>query len=336
MKQYISADAFKRSIIEALKEKQDFDPSLKLVRGFLSQAGPGTLNICRRRKYVSFLKYENGRQIPLRKSSAELYRLARKRYLTQLLKILKLYDISSSHESRRLDSLIRERDDLVLKLMALIDDYENGNLDIARIVMTPKQYAWYTKPFRQKTIPEAGNNITGGGVITRSKSEKELGNEFEYWAAFYHYEERMTLYVFELVKALYSQVQEYYRKSRLNPPSQLFYYSHGTCIWNVPPELQWMNVPGSCWRTYNERTGNLTIYNDFRFMTADSSTVILEHAGLLDDFVYRNNATERISLLKLTGTLPKENILETSEQETGDVNLIHTIIKRDILPRLWF
>ena len=336
MKQYISANAFKRSIIEALKEKQDFDPSLKLVRGFLSQAGPGTLNICRRRKYVSFLKYENGRQIPLRKSSSELYRLARKRYLTQLLTILELYDISSSYESRRVSSLLHERNQMVQKLMNLIDDYEKGNLNIARIVMTPKQYNWYTKPFRQKTTPEASHNITGGGVITRSKSEKELGNAFEYWAAFYHYEERMTIYVFELVKALKSQVQEYYRKNRLNPPSQLFYYSHGTCIWNVPPELQWMNAPGSCWRTYNERTGNLTIYNDFRFMTADSTTVILEHEGLLDDFVYRNNATERISLLKLTGALQDESILETSERETGDVNLIHTKIKRDILPRLWF
>ena len=71
-------------------------------------------------------------------------------------------------------------------------------------------------------------------------------------------------------------------------------------------------------------------------MTADSTTVILEHEGLLDDFVYRNNATERISLLKLTGALQDESILETSERETGDVNLIHTKIKRDILPRLWF
>ncbi|MGN0701565.1 MAG: hypothetical protein ACI4KL_00065 [Lentihominibacter sp.] len=351
MKQFISAEAFKRSITEALKEKQDFKPSLKLVRGFLSQTGPGALNISRQGKYFAFRKYEDGRQVPLVKSSAELYRLARKRYLTELLKLLELYDavssdglnassnslsVNSSYESRRLGSLLNERNQALQRLMNLIDNYEKGNLDIGRIVMTPKQYSWYTKPFRHKTIPEAKNNITGGGVITRSKSEKELGNAFEYWAAFYHYEEKMTVYVYELVKALNHQLREYYRINRLNPPSRLYYYSHGTCIWNVPPEFQWMNAPGSVWKTYNERTGNITMYNDFRFMPVDSSTIILEHEGLLDDFLYRNNASERIALLKLTGTLPNENIIETSERETGDAKLIQAIIKRDILPRLWF
>lgn len=345
MKQYITANAFKKSIVAAFQYKNEFTSSLKSVRGALSQANPGTLNACENHGIISFRKYENGRQHALRRSSAELYPLARKRYLECLCGVLEpccamqgniRHGNSALWDRRQLGKVLRERDAALQNLLRLIDLFDKGNLDIARIVMSQKQYNWYTKPFVQKAPPENSLNVTNGGIITRSKSEKEIGNALEDWGAFYHFEERLQINVYNLVKTLEAQVREQNKRNGNRHPARLFYYEKGVCYWNVPPELQWMNAPGSVWKTYNSRTGMITMHNDFRFMPADNSIMVMEHEGMMEDFKYRSNASERAALLKYTGAVSGENVLETYERDTGDSGLIEDIIKRGILPRLWF
>lgn len=38
---------------------------------------------------------------------------------------------------------------------------------------------------------------------------------------------------------------------------QLFDFRRGTIIWNVPPDLPWMNAPGSIWKSYYPPKGTI-------------------------------------------------------------------------------
>ena len=135
----------------------------------------------------------------------------------------------------------------------------------------------------------------------------------------------------KLVDALQKDLKEQGLPSR-----QLYYYQSGTCFWNVPEHLQWMNAPGSVWRTYDSRSGCILIHPDYTIMLADGSLVYWEHEGLLENFSYRTNSTERISIMQIAGGIPRENILETTESQANDRQELSQIIERRILPRLWF
>ena len=97
-----------------------------------------------------------------------------------------------------------------------------------------------------------------------------------------------------------------------------------------------MNATGSIWRTYDYRTGKVTLYNDFRFLFADDTFGFLEHEGLLDDFAYRSNANERCSVMLMTGAVKPENLVKTTETQVNDDTVLEDMIATQILPRLWF
>ena len=124
------------------------------------------------------------------------------------------------------------------------------------------------------------------------------------------------------------------RNHQLN--GNLYSFGRERIYWNVPPELEWMNAPGSIWKTYYPPNGTITIYNDFIIMLADGEYIIWEHEGLMSDFRYRCQASERISVIKYTGTVDKGNLIETYEHDIDTPEKLIDIIERRILPRLWF
>ena len=241
-----------------------------------------------------------------------------------LIDILRLSYSNSFRDNKRRTLLIDRLKDFICAC-------ERGNLDIAKIVLTSKQYKWFRGQFRQKSIDPAKALTTAGGLHVRSKSERDIANVTEAFAVPFHYEEQTSIYVHDFVIQLEDKLK---RENRLRGP--LYSFRGGSVHWNVPPELEWMNAPGSIWKTYYPPTGKITIHNDFTVMPADDEVVIWEHEGLMGDFIYRANASERASVMKYTGTVSKGNLIETYEHDIDTPEKIAAIIEEHILPRLWF
>ena len=328
----IVADRFNNSIELALNCHFDKESAVRRVNRRLANYPPQKLYMHKTHKPITFFIIENGHQVYMKKSSSKLYELARRQYLELLLEILKLTGLTGAREVGR-------RQQLIDKLQNLISIYEKGRLDLARIVMTSAQYNWYTGNYRRKSIA-AGSETAGQthstklGVEVRSKSERDIGNACETLAIPYHYEEQNIFKVYPLVKKLQNQLSAGLNGWQLK--GQLCDSRGSTCYWNVPPVLEWLNAPGSLWRTYNEYHGTVIIYNDFKFMLADGSVVLWEHEGLCDDFVYRNNASERVFVLIHSGAIDPQNLVYTFEQQVANPAGLNQIIFSRILSRLWF
>lgn len=324
MKQYIKAEAFNRSIELALNSSINTDEALQRIKRTIAALPPDKLYHGHHNGWISFYKRINGKQVYLSKASNEVYLLARRRYLLLLQSILEL-------TNSRDEKSINARRDLIKEIQKLVCDYASGNLDIARIVMTPKQYKWFISPFPQKTIDKSIAYESSGGIFVRSKSERDIMHSFEAFAVPAHYEERTQVDVQLLVEALYAALK---KAGKLN--GTLFYFSNGACRWHVPKELEWMNSPGSLWSTYSYRTGKITIFDDFKIMLANNELLIWEHLGMCSDFIYRSSAGERSMVLRYTKAVPRGNLIETFEHEVDSTEKITEILAREVLPRLWF
>lgn len=324
MKQLISPENFNKSIEHALLSTHDYADSAKHIKGIIDNLSGGTLQIRHDGSAISFYGNCRGEVKYLKKSSHELYQLARKRYLMLLLQILNMASDAKARSTEQRNALINELKELILT-------YASGNLDIARIVLTSAQYKWYTSNYHKKKIDVSNAQVTANGLPTRSKSEKDIGNGLDDLAVIFHYEEANYIYVRDLVNQL---EQNLIADGKLS--GNLFHYKEGSCIWNVPGELQWMNIRGSIWRSYNYRSGKILIYNDFKVMPARGDIIIWEHEGLYDKFIYRCNANERIGIMRYTGNIAKENLITTYESEVATPEKIRNIIMKNILPRLWF
>ena len=320
----ITAKAFCASLQRALVNPPDVDLSIRRIQRILTGLPDKQLYVSSRNGKVTFRSKVDGKLTYLSKKSTIIHNLARRRYLLLLLEILKLYNSDNVQDVRRRKSLFR-------KLAGLLDKYERGNLDIARIVLTSKQFKWFRGHFKQKYINPEIMPTTAGGITVRSKSERDIANANEALAVPFHYEERTVIYVHDLVEQLETTLKS---ENRLNGP--LCSFGREKIHWNVPPELEWMNAPGSIWKTYYPPNGTITIYNDFIIMLADDELVIWEHEGLMKDFRYRCQASERASIMKYTGTISKSNLIETYEHDVDSPEKLNDIIERYILPRLWF
>ena len=324
MKQIIDPDAFNRSIALAFASSFDVDAALRRVKKIIAALPAEKLFLAHHNGWISFYKRVDGKQCYLPKRSEEIYLLARRRYLLLQLDILEL-------TGRRDGKYPQIRDDLIKKLQELINEFARGNLDIARIVMTTKQYKWYTRSFKQKEIDKSISYRSLGGVYVRSKSERDIMNRLAWFAVPTHYEEETSIQVQPLVDALYHELRE---SGELN--GNLFYYRNGACRWRVPARLAWMNASGSIWATYNYKTGKLTIFDDFRIMLSSNELIGWEHHGMCSDFTYRINAGERMMILKFSRTFLKDNLIETFEDDVDSPDKISETICTCILPRLWF
>lgn len=325
----ITAEAFNKSIEIALRNPPDVRNSVTRIQHILNSLPEGKLYSSNHGSGVSFYTVRNGHQKYMSQRSKSTHALARKSYLMLVREILELTG------SDRATDILR-RDILIARLQRLILSFERGHLDIARIVLTSNQYKWFSRSFTQKKIDPSKALRAACGLLTRSKSEKDIVNTAEELAVPFHYEEKQIIHVFPQVRKLRDELV---KKGVLREDAsveQLFDHRNGITTWNVPPTLQWMNAPGSIWKSYYPPNGIIVIYNDFKIMFADGTIFIWEHEGLIDLFIYRCNATERTSVMKITGTVKEENLLETYEDDVDSPEKREAIIEKYILPRLWF
>ena len=320
----IKASAFNKSIEAALRDPVNPSESIERIKRSIANLPKGKVYATKRKKEVVFYIVENGHQKYLSKKSDLIHPLARKSYLTLLLRILELTGAAKARD-------IRKRQELIGKLQELISTYERGNLEIARIVLTSKQYKWLTESFEQKKIDTTKSYKTAGGVHVRSNAEKDIINKCDELAVPVHYEERQYIKVLPLVDKLKEELAEMGLAN-----GELYSYGSGGTTWNVPAELGSMNARGSIWRSYYPPRGTLKIFNDFKVMFADGTLFIWEHEGMMELFVYRFNASERTAVMKYTGTVDRDHLLETYEQDVDTPEKIIDIIEKYILPRLWF
>ena len=325
-------EAFLRSIDAALGGSFDVDAAVARISKMAASLPQVKLFHVNRKGNVTFYKKLNGVQKYVSKSSDEIYLLARRQYLLLLLEILKLTGKSDKGH-------LTARNNLIDALHTLIWTYASGNLDLARIVMTPKQYRWFTDNYKQKhfdverALAEDPSSVhfSTEGIPSRSKSERDILNIMHEFAVPVHYEEERSIIVQPLVDALYYSLRD---KSLLS--GNLYYIRNGVCCWRVPKELEWMNTPGSIWKTFNPRTGRIYIHNDFKVILASGDEIIWEHHGLCTDFTYRSNAGERVMVLKYTRSVSRSNLIETFENDTASPERIAEVLCREVLPRLWF
>ena len=320
---YITATSFNRSIQMALVSPPCVEDSISRIRHIIGNLPKGKLYASDHGSEVSFYTIVDGHQRYVSKRSSEIYPLARKTYLLTLLKILELTGSDN-------DKAIVRRNALIIKLQRLIDMFERGNLELERIVLTSKQYKWFSSNYIQKLIDKSMAFRSSRGRYVRSKSERDIVNVNEELAVPLHYEERTVIFVRPIVTRLHETLL---KKGMVG---RLYEYVNDTIIWKVPTELQWMNAAGSIWKTYDAGSGTIAIFNDFKIMFANGDIVIWEHAGLMEDFIYRCNASERTTIMKLTKAVNKENLIETYEEDIDMREKIISIIERHILPHLWF
>ena len=324
MKQLINPAAFNKSLAIAFNTNFDVESSIRRVKKIIANLPPDKLYYTNRKGWISFYKRVDGKQKCLPKASNELYLLARRKYLLLQLEILEL-------TGKRDGGGQALREKLILEIQQLIDVFASGNLDVARIVMTPSQYKWFAGPFRKKSLKQDIAYQTVGGTYVRSKSERDILNTAESLAVPAHYEEETIINVHGLVESLYDSLVD---SGVLK--GNLFYYRGHACCWRVPKELEWMNSPGSIWATYNYKTGKLTIFNDFKIMLANNDLICWEHHGICSDFTYRSNAGERVMVMKYTRSVPSGGLIETFEHDVDSPDKIIGILKKEVLPKLWF
>lgn len=321
---FITASAFNKSIELALRNPPDVEASITRIKHILNRLPEGTIYTSNHGTEVSFYTLINNHQKYLSKRSEALNTLARRKYLQTLLKILELTQSTKAKD-------IKQRQKMIDRLQNLIMAFERGNLDIAKIVLTSKQYKWYKGQFIRKHLDPKDAVTTSCGLNVRSKSERDIANANELLAVPFHYEEQALIYAHDFVMQLEEKLK---RENKLRGP--VYSFRGNGVHWNVPPELEWMNAPGSIWKGYYPPTGKITIYNDFKIMLADGEIIIWEHEGLMEDFVYRCNASERAAIIKYTETVSKGNLIETYERDVDTLEKRIDIIERHILPRLWF
>ena len=170
----------------------------------------------------------------------------------------------------------------------------------------------------------------------RSIAEREIINTYDEYAVPLHYEEQQFIYVKPLIDRLFEDLVDSGFMGRGAHFSQLYDFLDNRIHWNVPAELELMNAPGSIWKTYYPPRGTITMHPDIKIILADNSVFLHEHEGMMDKFIYRFNASERSAILKYTGTIRPENLLETYENDIDMPEKRAAIVERCVLPRLWF
>ncbi len=322
MNYQFDTDAVIRSLHVALTTRRDFSASRTRLLNAINRLPEGSLQICHPKKKVLF--YMNKKY--LSKRSDLLYALARKRYCLTLLKTIDAFETRSPTPQQ----YKKKCDEAFAKLEKLIRDYSAGHLQLDRILFSNQQYKWLHGRHIKKTPPDYDNLRIPQGDSVRTKSEQQIGIELHLFAVPCIYELRLQLNVQNQVRTLEADL----RKDNLLHGALFTHYGY-TCVWNVPKELAWMNAPSSVWRSYDPRTGCITLHPDYTIMLADGSLLYWEHEGLLIHFNYRTNALERIHLIKQSG-VPGWRIIETEEFQANDRSTLSRIIETRIAPYIWF
>lgn len=285
------------------------------------------LYVTHEKGYVYFKGYsrESRKAIYLKKDSDRFYNLARRKHLELLIKLL---EYKQNPDSKTIKEHIKN----VEAIDQLMADFEKARANIPRILLSDEQYEWAKARYKKKRIGQSIRKYTTpGGVVTRSKSEQKLATRFEYFGIPYRYEMKIRVDVSELVNELEEELR---RMGRLK--HTLFYYDGNECIWNVPARYAWMNERGSIWKSYDAKANEIIIYPDFIFKLRDGSLLVWEHEGMASDFRYRCNASERIFVLRETGTIAEDNLVFSFEGDISDEAEMDRMIMTHLISRILF
>lgn len=225
-KQLFDPDAVRLSISLALEQVFDYEESIKRVNGFLANLPKGKLAVWKDRSVVSFYLVSEKRKKYISKSSPELIKLCRQNYLKLVLRTLELKsELTSASSSKKICDIHREFDKAKAQIDSFLERCSIGGIDIAQVVLSIKQYKWFTHRYLKKVINPEIAYSTEHNVLVRSKSERDIGNMYEALAVPYHYEEQLSVYVYPLVEQLENTLRE---KNQLN--GYLCYRKNNKCI----------------------------------------------------------------------------------------------------------
>ena len=299
---------------------------LSTLENSLRKISPGTLYVRNDRGRVVFSEYFSGkREKYLKRNSTRLYELLRQQFLEFLLLHIK-YQLDFSTVS---DSLLQKQ---TAHFGKLLNHVQKASLDIRRITLSGEQYAWAHGNFRQKQIKsDTVTYTTISGVVMRSKSETIIGNILELLGIPYRYEAQLRINALPLIRQLEKEL-----RSAGQLKGSLYYPKGNSCYWNVPEEYQWMNAPGSIWRSFDYRSGYITIYPDFTIKLSDGRLLFIEHEGLADNFRYRCNASERVFVLRQLGVATDETIICTFETDIQNEASLVKLFAERIMPKVFF
>lgn len=175
---------------QANRMQQRLNQELEILQNELENLPEGSLYIFKNRKYITFYMRRNGKRRGISKDKDLIYALARRQYITLLIRLIRDYldDPYHEHDDFLFHSFISEFDILFRK-------YEQANLDIDRIVMTRNQFIWNTNRESQKeTFKEDLIYPTTGRIFMRTKSEQSVGNLLERLHIPYRYETKIIIH----------------------------------------------------------------------------------------------------------------------------------------------
>ena len=133
----------------------------------------GALHIRKRRRHYYFWEYENRRQIGITRNKKRIYQLARKKYLEASIEVLEGQIGALENADKNLREI--SKDDKKKQVAEYCK-----MLDLDRVTRTPRELAWIggrksANTYRSENLKYA----TSQGVMTRSKSERFIGNVLE-------------------------------------------------------------------------------------------------------------------------------------------------------------
>lgn len=158
-----------------------------LIREELATMPDGSLYL----KFVAdkpyFDRKIDGSRVAITHDIDLIYKLARKRYLQ-----LKLQEHNEQCYVNDVRRTVRMRP-LAQRIRKLLDRYHHAELDLMRITLSPEQYHWVHSDYFKNDMDIEKKHRTYSGVIMRSKSERDIGNELEIEGVPYRYDAGMVL-----------------------------------------------------------------------------------------------------------------------------------------------
>lgn len=153
----------------------------------LLSIGDGTLNVTSKAGRHYYIEYNEGSQRGISKKMDRVYQLARKEYLSKQIDILaEEIEMLSSRKPRIKTYKKIDMEEIIIKKYSM--------LDIERIIYSEKEYEWYRN--RASQNPYMKENLryaTESGLLTRSKSERFIGDFLEKKRQLYRYEPKIYI-----------------------------------------------------------------------------------------------------------------------------------------------
>ncbi len=133
----------------------------------------GTLHIRRRREHWYFWEYKDKKQVGITRNKKRIYQLARRKYLEASINLLEEEVEVLENADKKLREIYSSD-----KKKCIVEYYKM--LDLDRVIRSPKELAWIghrdsVNSYKKENLKYA----TSQGVMTRSKSERFIGNVLE-------------------------------------------------------------------------------------------------------------------------------------------------------------